>query len=102
MQKQNERAIERSGAHERSEQCGASERVSGASERASGASERASGRASGPVLTSRLQADLNHRGWAEIVIRRRIFLAHQLTYFTQLYQNNLKKRKSAEKQGDLP
>ena len=28
----------------------------------SGASERASGRASGPVLMSQLQADLNHRG----------------------------------------
>ena len=50
-----ERANERSGARERSEQCGASEWVSGAS-------ERASGRANGPVLTSRLQAYLNHRG----------------------------------------
>ena len=53
MQKQNDRANERSGARERSEQCGASERVSGASERASGASERANERAvrgNGPVL----------------------------------------------------
>ena len=40
-----ERASERSGGRERSEQSGASERVSGAS-------ERANGRASGPVLTS--------------------------------------------------
>ena len=44
---------ERSGGRERSEQSGASERVSGAS-------ERANGRASGPVLTSRFLADLNH------------------------------------------
>ena len=40
-----ERTSERSGGRERSEQSGASERVSGAS-------ERANGRASGPVLTS--------------------------------------------------
>ena len=40
------RINERSGARERSKQCGASEWVSGAS-------ERASGRANGPVLTSR-------------------------------------------------
>ena len=46
---------ERSGGRERSEQSGASERVSGAS-------ERANGRASGPVLTSRFLADLNHCG----------------------------------------
>ena len=46
-----ERASERMSAaeRERSEQCGASERVSGAS-------ERASGQASGPVLTSQLLA----------------------------------------------
>ena len=43
----------RSGARERSEQCGASERVSGAS-------ERASGRASDPLLTSRFQDILDH------------------------------------------
>jgi len=48
-----ERTSERSGGRERSEQSGASERVSGAS-------ERANGRASGPVLTSRFLADLNH------------------------------------------
>ena len=47
-------ASERSGARERSEQCGASERVSGAS-------ERANGQASGPVLTSRFLAFLTHR-----------------------------------------
>ena len=41
-----ERASERSGGREQSEQSGAGERVSGAS-------ERANGRASGPVLTSR-------------------------------------------------
>ena len=49
-----ERTNERSGARERSEQCGASEWVSGAS-------ERASGRANGPVLTSRFPAVPNHR-----------------------------------------
>ena len=43
---------ERSGGRERSEQSGASERVSGASERVSGASKQANGQASGPVLTS--------------------------------------------------
>ena len=46
---------ERSEARERSEQSGASVRVSGAS-------ERANGRASGPVLTSRFMAVLNHSG----------------------------------------
>ena len=44
-----EQTRERSGARERSEQCGANERVSGAS-------ERASGQANGPVLTSKLLA----------------------------------------------
>ena len=48
-----ERTSERSGGRERSEQSGASERVSGAS-------ERANGRASGPVLTSRFLAVIYH------------------------------------------
>ena len=52
---------ERSGARERSEQCGASKRVSGASKRVSGASVRVSGQASGPVRMSLLLALLNHR-----------------------------------------
>ena len=51
---------EHSGGRERSEQSGASERVSGASERVSGASERANGRASGPVLQSVFLAVLDH------------------------------------------
>ena len=51
---------ERSGGRERSEQSGASERVSGASERVSGASERANGRASGPVLQSVFLAVIDH------------------------------------------
>ena len=48
-----ERTSERSGGRERSEQSGASERVSGAS-------ERANGRASGPVLQSVFLAVLDH------------------------------------------
>ena len=44
---------ERSGARERSEQSGASERVSGAS-------ERGNGRASGPVLLSVFLAVIDH------------------------------------------
>ena len=54
-----EQMSERSGARERSEQCGASKRVSSAS-------ERANGQASGPVLTSRFLAFLTHRalGWS--------------------------------------
>ena len=44
---------ERSGGRERTEQSGASERVSGAS-------ERANGRASGPVLTSLFLFDPDH------------------------------------------
>ena len=53
-----ERTNERSGVCERSKQCGASERVSGASERAGGWEH-------GPVLTSRLQAYLDHlASWA--------------------------------------
>ena len=51
---------ERSGGRERSEQSGASERVSGGSERVSDASERANGRASGPVLTSGFLAVFDH------------------------------------------
>ena len=47
--------IERSGGRERSEQSGASERVSGAS-------ERANGRASGPVLQSVFLAFIDHSG----------------------------------------
>ena len=43
-------------ARERSELCGASERVSGAS-------ERANGRASGPVLKSGVLVDLAHSEW---------------------------------------
>ena len=43
----------RSGARERSEQCGASERVSGAC-------ERANGQASGPVLQSVFLAVIDH------------------------------------------
>ena len=46
---------ERSGGRERSEQSGASERVSGAS-------ERANGRASGPVLQSVFLAVIDHSG----------------------------------------
>ena len=48
-----ERTSERSGGRERSEQSGASERVSGAS-------ERANGRAIGPVLQSAFLAVLDH------------------------------------------
>ena len=48
-----ERMSERSGGRERSEQSGASKRVSGAS-------ERANGRASAPVLTSGFFVDLAH------------------------------------------
>ena len=48
-----ERTSERSGGRERSEQSGASERVSGAS-------ERANGRASGPVLQSVFLAVIDH------------------------------------------
>ena len=44
---------ERSGAHEQSEQCGASKQVSGAS-------EQTNGQASGPVLTSGFLAVMNH------------------------------------------
>merc|ERR1719511_359811 len=50
-----ERMSERSGGRERSEQSGASERVSGAS-------ERANGRASGPVLQSVFLAVIDHSG----------------------------------------
>ena len=53
VSKVSERMNERSGAHERSEQGGASERVSGAS-------ERANGRASGPVLQSVFLAVIDH------------------------------------------
>ena len=66
-----ERTNERSGAHEQSEQCGASERVSAGeraieasraeqAQRVNGASERANGRASGPVLQSVFLVVLAH------------------------------------------
>ena len=48
---------ERGGVRERSEQCEVSKQVSGAR-------EQANGRASGPVLTSRFLAVLNHLGMA--------------------------------------
>ena len=51
---------ERSGGRERSEQSGASERVSGAS-------EQANGRASGPVLQSVFLAVIDHSGGARSV-----------------------------------
>ena len=53
-----ERASERSGGREQSEQSGASERVSGAS-------EQANGRASGPVLTSGFLIILDHSEMAK-------------------------------------
>ena len=59
-----ERARERSGARERSEQGRASKRVSGVS-------ERANGRASGPVLTSRFLDDLNHSASVAVEQRER-------------------------------
>ena len=64
-----ERTSERSGGRERSEQSGASERVSGVSERVSGVSERANGRASGPVLQSLFLFILDHS--ALIVVGRK-------------------------------
>ena len=56
---QSERASERSGAHERSKYCGASEGMSGAS-------EQSNGRASGPVLTSGFLVDLAQNGCMEL------------------------------------
>merc|ERR1719414_1869960 len=66
-----ERMSERSGGRERSEQSGASERVSGAS-------ERANGRASGPVLTSRFLVDPDHSGMATGANKRLAIKYHPL------------------------
>ena len=68
---------ERSGGRERSEQSGASEWVSGAS-------KRVKGRASGPVLTSRFMAVLNHSALAldlDLELSLTLDLVHSLIFF---------------------
>ena len=71
---------ERSGGRERSEQSGASERVSGAS-------KRANGRASGPVLTSVFFSIFDHSVLVVISVTRRPRSVFIVTFL--FYQRNL-------------